>query len=430
LAEFTTLFPRETSVGAGTLARTAESTAARIPMRPIKIVIGASLLMAGIYGIVSDRQFLSTDSAVVTAYQTEVRTPIDGILSGLPASAGGRLAEGEVLGSVDNQRLDPQHLESLGLLAQQTSSSADAMRIEQAALLIQEKELRDRAAIDLRAVAIRLRAQQAEAERLLAARIADQLETRRQMDRGRQLHTAGILADAEFERLQSANAVSIAEEAAQRAAVATLQTEAMNADEGILTEPGNNSDVPYSRQRADEVRMRLAELERNRASLQSQASQVLLGAEAEQARISLMRHSELIAPVAGMLWKLDAVNGERIGTGDAVARIVDCDHSFVLAEIPQDGVPEVMIRAPARFRLTGESLEHYGKVVAISGDPQRDEDTKLAAFPAQNPREHLATVRISLDETPGEGCEVGRSARVLISLRDSSLFVRLARRYL
>lgn len=95
-------------------------------MRPLKLGIGISLLMAGAYGILSDRQFLSSDSAVVTAYVTEVRTPVDGILTGMPTSTGGSFEHGAVLGAVDNHLYDQQQLQNLRIIEQQAKTGASA----------------------------------------------------------------------------------------------------------------------------------------------------------------------------------------------------------------------------------------------------------------------------------------------------------------
>jgi multidrug resistance efflux pump len=427
VSEFSTATPGETALPMAVVAA-ASARSMRIPMRPFKIGIGISLLMAGMYGVVSDRQFLSTDTAVVTAYLTDIRTPIDGVLSGMPPSAGGRFVRNTVLGSVDNQLFDQQHLQNLGMLAEEAESGAAAAKTERAALQAQEQDLLERANLHMQAVSTRMQGQKAEAQRLLAERVADLDEAGRELDRGKQLHDAGILADSEYDKLRSRNQIAAAAEAAQQAAVATLDSELRSAAAGVLSEPGINNDVPYSRQRADEIRLRLAEIDRTRFTLQAQAGEAQSSLDAEHARIDLIRHSNLIAPVSGMLWKLDAVNGERVATGDAVARIVECSRAFVLAEVPQDRVPDIAIGAPTRLRLSGETRERLGKVLAISGDPQRDDDRKLAAFPTQNPRQHLATVRISLDSAEDD-CPVGRSATVLISIAGGSPVARVWRQY-
>jgi multidrug resistance efflux pump len=399
--------------------------AARLPMRPLKIGIGISLLMAGAYGILSDRRILSTDSAVVTAYVTEVRTPVDGVLTGMPASTGGRYEHGAVLGAVDNRLYNQQQLQNLSIIEQRAQSEAGAAASERALLENQRDDLLKRSQLNMRAVSSRLNGQKAEAERLLRARAAELNEARRELDRGTQLHDAGILANSEFEKLQSQVTVAAENEGAQRAAVNTLQGEIQAAEEGTFSEPGMNSDVSYSRQRADEVNIRLAQIEQSRIALDAQANEAHMNISSESARMMTMRHSDLISPVSGMLWKLEAVNGERVSMGDPVAQMVECDRSFVLAEIRQDSVPEVVVGAQARLRLTGETQELYGTVTDISGDLKQDDHSKLAAFPPQNPREHRATLRISLDDRRAASCAIGRSARVVIAIKDAGLPGRL-----
>jgi len=394
---------------------------ARVPLRPLKIGIGVSLLMAGAYGILSDRRVLSTDSAVVTAYVTEVRTPVDGILTGMPGATGGHFEKGTVLGAVDNHSYDQEHLQNLSIVEQQAQSEAGAAGSERAALEQQKAVLLRRARVHMQAVTVRLQGQKAEAERLLSARVAELKEARRELDRGTQLHDAGIVADADIEKLQSQYAVANDNEAAQRAAVDTLQAEIQAAEEGVLSEPGVNNDVSYSRQRADEVNLRLAQIEQTRIALEAQANEAQLNISSESARLSTMKHSDLVSPVSGILWKLEALNGERVSIGNPVAQMVDCERSFVLAEVAQDRVPEISIGAPVRLRLAGESQELYGRVTDISGDPKEDEHSKLAVFPPQDPRVHRATLRISLDEKRTGSCAIGRSATVVIAIKDGLL---------
>ena len=420
-AGFSTLFSSEAvAAEPGVGDATPRFKALRPPIRFFKVGIGLSLLMAGGYAILSDRQFLSTDSAVVTAYLTEVRTPVDGTLTGMPLYAGIHVAEGSVMGSVDNSLYDQQHLENLKILEQQAKSGADAARAEQIALQNEERDLLERARVDMVAVSTRLRNQAAEADRLHSARVAELEQAQRELARGRQLHDAGILSDSEFEKLQSQYTVAVANEGAQRSNVDTIRAEIQSAESGTLSEAGMNNDVPYSRQRADEVAMRLAQIEQTQVALNAQAGEANLNVASESNRITRMKHSDLISPISGLLWKLKAANGERISTGDAVAQLVDCDRSFVLAEVAQSRVPEIGVGTQARFRLSGESQERYGRVTEINGDLQRDDRSKLAAAPLQKPHENVATIRISLEGTNKGECAVGRSARVLIAVKGVS----------
>ena len=417
-------------------AAEAVARAWRIPMRPLKIGVGVVLVFAGGYGIFSEQQSVTSTNAIVSAYVMSVRTPIDGVVSGLPA-VGVRISSGEPIGRVDNLRADMEHLQDLRAVEAQAQSGADAVEVERGLLEAQRQRLLARAGAHSEAVAARLEQQIVQAGRLLAARQAAVRQAVADLERGHQLHLAGILADAEFEKLQTVRDVAVQEEAAQEADIATLRLEAASARKGLLSEPGVNNDVAYSRQRADEVNLLLAESNRARTAFQEQASVAHANVDSETQRTELLRKAELVSPLTGLLWRLDAVSGERVATGDSVAELVDCRDSFVLAEVSQDRVPDIAVGGQARFRLSGEMEERTGTVLGVSGDPQKDDNRKLAAFPIQDTSERLATVRIGLAAREArltardsqDSCLVGRTARVLLPTNGSNLISHWYRRY-
>ena len=113
-----------------------------------------------------------------------------------------------------------------------------------------------------------------------------------------------------------------------------------------------------------------------------------------------------------MIWKVNASDGERIGVGDSVAQIVDCDAAFIIASVPQKWVPDIEIGSEAEYRLSGEDQKRQGRVISVTGDANGD-DRNLAAIPFTQKNVASATVRIALDDRKGE-CLVGRTARVLL----------------
>lgn len=142
-----------------------------------------------------------------------------------------------------------------------------------------------------------------------------------------------------------------------------------------------------------------------------------------------MTRADLSAPVSGLLWKIDNINGERVATGDSIAEFVDCNRSFVLVEVPQDRVPDLAVGSQARVRLSGEVEERWGTVAAVTTGLSKDENRKLAALPSRNVNDSRAIVRVDLN--PGDflgECLVGRTARVLLSTQGSSLATRWIRR--
>lgn len=402
----------------------------RINSRPLKLGVAGVLLCAGAYGIFSEQHFVATHNAIVSAYVVSLRTPIDGVVAGLPTAAGMRVQNGSLLGRVDNPRVDQEHLENLRVIEERARSEADAIVAERDSLEMQRRDLLARSDAYAKAVLARLKLQTTEATNLLNAKHVAVRQAAADLDRGRKLREAGIISAADFDRLQAQYDVAVQEEKAQEANLAAVRVATRAAAKGVHSEPGATNDVAYSRQRSDEIAVHLAEINRDLTALEAQARAAAEDLEKEKQRTELMRRADLLAPVSGMLWKLEAMNGERVGTGDAVAELVDCNQGFVLAEIPQERVPDIALGGVARIKLSGESSDRTGTVLSVGGDPRKEDNRKFAAFPLQDTVQQLSTVRVGLPPaaSPGE-CIIGRTARVLLPTIHSSLVSRWMRRY-
>jgi multidrug resistance efflux pump len=407
------------------------AAAARLPIRPFKVVFAGTMLTAGICGVFYESKFVSSSDAVVTAYVLNVRTPIDGTVTGLPIAAGTFVQRDQLVAEVDNPLNDHQHLDNLRTAQSAAQANAEALAVEHQALASQREGLLNRAGAYISAVTERLDQQTAEADRTLAALKLSEQEATIELDRGRALHSAGILSNADYEKLVSVQHVLAEEVSAQAAALASARTQATAAAHGILSEPGTNNDVAYSNQRADELTIRLAENTRLLIASRAQAEEAREQAATEENRSHELTQTSLRAPIGGLLWRLDAVNGERVAAGDPVLSLIDCSRQFLLVEVAQERLPDIEIGGTAHIRLTGESVERTGSVISASGDPQRAADRKLAAFPLQDPAKELATVLISLAPVGGAGdsvpCAVGRTARVRIPPLPSNLAWRWTR---
>ena len=409
-----------------------ETSAVRIPRRPLKLGFACTLFLAGAYGILSDSQYVSSSNAIVSAYVLDLRTPIDGIVSGLPLAAGTFVQSGQVLAHLDNPLLDHQHLDNLRTLEEDAESNSDSLAVEQTSLTLQRDDLLRRAQSHTTAITDRFRLQTAAEQRLLDAAQIALHQVSIDLGRGRQLHEAGILSSADFDKLTSQQAIAAQQAAAQQQQLDVLLSEASAASHGLLTEPGTNSDVAYSRQRADELTYKLTETARSLDASRAQAREARIAVGSESSRAQQLTQTDLRSPVDGLLWKIDAINGERAATGDPVLSLIDCHRQFLLVEIPQERLPDIAVGRQAHLRLTGESAERTGTVLAVTGDPQRDDHRKLAAFPLQDSAEQLATVRIALDasnSSPSSACLVGRTARVLIPTQPTNSATRWFRQY-
>lgn len=407
------------------------ATTFKFPWKSLKIVVAGGALCAGAFGILSENKYVATSDAVVSTYVLAVRTPIDGTVSGLPISSGIMVRAGESLGELENPLADHQHLDNLRNLEDEAEATDNAVSSEQKILAIQRDELMHRSVSHLSAVKSRLSQQVVSAEQVLHARQLAFDESRKEGDRARQLYSLGIMSQADYDKLISAEGIAEQQLSAEQADVASVKLQLASATQGILIEPGTDNDVPYSRQRADELSIKLADNERILATSRMQAREAEMAVVEEAKRTEMMQHSNLSSPIDGLIWKLNAVNGEHAAAGDTVVSLVDCRRQFILAEIPQNRVPDIALHQKATFRLAGEAHERSGTVLSVSGDSLRQDEASLAALPNTDAKKELALVLIGIDN-PAQGkteCLVGRDARVLVPTVASSPVVRWFRGY-
>lgn len=389
--------------------------------RSAKIALASIVALAGIYAVVVEQRVVTSNEAIVSAYVAAVRTPIEGNVSGIALRVGSNIEQGRVIGHVVNPRAYDSQLENLIFRRQEDHGAAGALGGEISELLRQKNELESRAEKDRAAVCARLERRLHQAAALLEAKRVASEQAALELERSRNLYGVGAVTKAEFEKHQAGSKIAKCEQAAAEAEQAERQAELDAADKGILAEPGVSGDVPYSRQRMDEIRLRLADLHATRANLLFRADQTGADLTSQAKHAELMRTSAIIAPVTGTVWRLASTNGEHIGTGDTLMDIVDSSHPFLLISVPQDRVPDIRLGAPVKFKLSGESQQRTGTVESIAGLTVGDENRRFATIPLPNSTKPMAAVRVRFDGTQSSDNLVGRTARAVISTKGSNL---------
>lgn len=398
------------------------------PGRFFKITGGSAVLFAAVYAVTSQQQYVSSNNAVVSAQVVSLKVPIEGYVSGFQVNVSEKAEKGQLLGHITNSRVDNSNV--LGYDEKKT----DAVANSHAASIVRTELLRERQQLENRAkehdaiAARRITDLLDQSQKLYDAKIAVQEETVRKLKRAEQLFSEGIISRNNLEVYQSQNEVAIREAEAQLSALTAIQAEAEAARKGLSAQMTEN-DVAYSRQRIDEINLRLADLDRALSIYTAQATSSAELEESAKERIDLLRSTDLVAPISGTIWKLGTSEGERVGVGDMIAEFVDCNRSFLLVSIPQDRVPDIAIGSTAQFRLSGEAQNRTGKVTSIDGDGELTDHRKMAVLPgASNGKTGSALVRISLSSgtsnVNGNECIVGRTARVLLPTNSSSFLSR------
>jgi multidrug resistance efflux pump len=398
--------------------------------RNLKFGVALALLSAGGYAVLSGQGYVTSDNAVVSAYTVSLRTPISGYISGLRIKIGDSVAAGVVLARLTEPRVDDQHLIDLENLFTRFRNNRQAYEHEQAELSLQHDALVARAGKRNEEEALYLMLQAAEADRQVHLQEAAQDYAHRDFERKAALGRTADASAADVDKSRSAaqQADMNVEAATARHAYLLLQAEV--ARKGILLESGS-ADASYSSQRADELAMRLAEVEREVAYLAASEVETSARLNAERRRLDLLRGADLIAPSPGMVWKLGASEGERLAVTDTVAELVDCRSAFIVAAIPQDRFSDVEIGGTARVRLSGETLDRVGRVVSLTGEASLANDRNLAAAPPiQRVATATARIEVAASTNSARDCLVGRTARVLLpTSADSGFLAGIARRF-
>lgn len=393
--------------------------------RAAKLFGASAVLAIGAYAVISDQMAIATDNAVVSAYSIALRTPIDGVIGAASLRVGDRIGRDALLAQVRNNRVDDQRLVDLREHLTQARARLEATKAMQVSLEKMRAALNERSDAYLKASAARLAGSLTEARYTLAALSSRREEAKKILDRRSLLAQGGASSVVDLEKAQSDVEILAAEEAAQRGRLESLAAEAVAIDRGVVSEPGSN-DVAYSRQRADEIAIRLADLDHDRSLAQADIEETSARLANEQARIDKLQSASMVAPSAGMVWKLGASNGERVGAGETIAQIVDCDSAFIIARVPQNRVPDIMVGDEAEFRLSGDETKRHGRVLTVTGDATGG-DRNLAAVPFEE-KSPTAAVRIAMDPVAGE-CPVGRTARVLLPSNGHGFISRLLGRF-
>jgi multidrug resistance efflux pump len=324
------------------------------PIRPRRILtfaIAAGVLAAGGGAMLSGHGKIPSTNAVISTNLISLRTPIEGTVTGLPNRVGSMVTRGALIAHIENPRVNDEHLVDLRAHLLRAVAELKSAEANRAALLKLQADLVRRDAVHTKVNSERLASLVDEADKVMAALTAKQAQAQNDVDRRLPLEASGIVAKAEMHRLRST---------LEAARLAALRTEAKAAAQGVLTGNTGGTDKSYSAQRADEIAIELSTLDKTVATLNAEVSETKSRLVAEQNRIDLLRSADIVAPSAGMIWRLGAANGERLGIGDMAAEIVDCDAPFLLVALPQNRFSDVEIAGVVQFRLSGERTEHTG----------------------------------------------------------------------
>lgn len=378
------------------------------------------ILLTTLYAVLSQRSYVATNNAIASARVASVRVPIDGYLKGFDIGVGAKVSKQQRLGHVEDSLADDVNYSQLRQALQQKAATSDSDMQMRGRLVRERRSLEIRGRDFLKASTARLQEMVRQDEQQVASGLAMKNELRLELDRQSKLYQEGITARAELDVLQRRYGMADHDLEAERNALGAAQIQANASAHGILLDSGTNGGS-YAQQRIDEIDMRLAEIDQMVMQSQKDEKAMTQTLADASSNLKLRRSGELFAPVDGIVWKLIASNGEFVEKGASVAQFVDCKSTFILAAVPQDRVPDVLLGSTVRFRFAGDTSDRYGKVRSVSGAQDPLTNVAIATAPVHE-RTPTATVMISLNPADTQECVVGRTARVVIPVASTHVW--------
>ena len=389
----------------------ARALAAKNRTKLVKVSIGAVIIAA--VGYLPVRALLQTTSteAIINARLITLRAPIEGEvgagLNGLVV--GTQVGPGASLVKIANRRAERGRLDDLRRLIGQLEG-------ERAALMTRNDDLRAlHAELSAQTLAFKearerqLDARIAELKSEVAGAGANKAEAERALGRATPLQESGTITKAAFEKVRRDVTVTTEAEAALRHRLAGVEVERDALTRGVFVGDSYN-DQPRSSQRGDEISQRLSEVAADIRERDVRLAALRTELTEETLRYEALAATELTAPVRGSVWEVLTAPGETVVRGQELVRLLDCSGLVVTATVGETAYNRLKIGDPARFRLRGESVDHKGRIIGLTGVATAP--ANLAIQPAALAKEPYR-VTVALPDMARAGpCDVGRTGRV------------------
>jgi multidrug resistance efflux pump len=250
---------------------------------------------------------------------------------------------------------------------------------------------------------------------LASARIAER-QTGDALSRGASLIAKGAVSRATYDDLSYGHQRAASEATRATAGLARREADLIAARAGIMLADSNWSDVPYSRQRLDEIDIRLTSLHNDEGVLLAAITEIEAKYAADKARIARLSREELIAPVNGVVWRSWVTPGAAVVRGTPLLEVIDCTRVYVEATTRESFFEALAPGQQVRVRLEGSGKDIPGTIRSIVG-PGAPLATTANVSAINHPNRTEAQLIVDIDHgalpaTPGSTCNVGRSAKV------------------
>jgi multidrug resistance efflux pump len=384
--------------------------------RLIRLLIGVGLVASAAWYIYLYAFNKVSIAGVVNAPLVTVVSQINGYVAEDSIGRQTVLTAGQALLTVADDRVDNRTAMELAGSREGARERLAALRATIAELTAIKADLVQRSRDHLAAWTDHLEQDVKEGTAALASARILERQTSDALSRGTTLVANGTVSRVNFDDLSYAHQRATAEVSRAAAGLARRNGDLVAAGEGILMADNNWSDVPYSRQRLDEIDIRLADLHKEEGALIATTGEIEAKYAAEKARIDRLSREELTAPVAGVVWRSWVAPGAAVVHGTPLMEVIDCTRVYIEATTRERFFESLARGQRVRVRVEGSGNDIPGTIRSVVG-PGAPLATTATVSVINHPNRTEAQLIVDIDRaalpaTPGSTCNVGRSAKV------------------
>jgi multidrug resistance efflux pump len=388
--------------------------------RIVRMTVGLVLLVAAVLVLLPAITGYTSLDGTVNARFAVITAPIDGVVLESPPKVGTPVERGQSLLAIRNARVNRAVLTSLEAERNTAEERVTALRRQRVTLEGLAEELESRVLAYQAALTADLRNELAMLRENVQVSQAQEVAAASELTRRVTLGTSGIVAESSIEQARAAQITSGGQVETTRLAAQRIEDRLTALESGIFVGDGQN-DVPYSRQRRDELLIQIADIDQRIAENAIRAEEISLQLSEERRRVQTLTSSALTSSFAGVAWRNNVVGGSNVVVGNELLRLLDCRDLFVDILVLEVDYDQIFPGRMAEVRLLGREETIAGRVLSVRGSAAVIEEVTLAATPPESQGRN-ARIRVALDTTDMNVdflnyCQVGRSVQVRFERR-------------
>lgn len=389
-------------------------------MKYRRLILGLIAVAVALWIIVGEQMSGASADAVVNAPVVTLRATVAGNLSVPARQLGTRVAQGEVIASIQDPVVDRVRLDDLLMEMRLEEATRD-----QIAALMEDTEANRQALLERTGIfrerrleELRTRLSHAEARLAILEGAPDEgsLAGDEAGDEAGEALLAAVEETPERIPGEPRLEALVLDHARERVEVLRIALRA--AEENVFLGDGYN-DSPNAEQRAVELAGEIAVLETRLAEAEARLAAVGERVDRERLRVNGLTGGEMQSPVTGLLWEVLEADGVNVQRGDPLLRLVDCRATMVTASVTERVYNSLAVGDAARFRLGGSSTVYDGTVARLAGSGAETIYRNIAVAPSQRHLERfdVALIVPQLAQLGVEGCMIGRTGRAFFDGR-------------